>query len=126
MAGGKAKHLFAAKQTAGEGRVEQADHLQAGKAAHPGFQPIQFTGGIGGTDKAADGAASDQIRFDAEAFKGADDADMGPSSGGAAPESEPYAGFTWHDSPPKKGLRGQLTPRVRRRHPAIFRCGCDH
>ena len=63
MAGGDAKYLVTAKQAAGEGRIEQPHDLQAAEAAHPALQLVQFTSGIGGADKAADGAASHQIRL---------------------------------------------------------------
>ncbi len=96
MIGGDAKHLLAAKQAAGEGWIEQADHLQAAEAAHPALQLVQFTGGIGGADKAADGAAGHQVRFDAEPLQRPYDADMRPSTGRAATKSQSHTGFSCH------------------------------
>ena len=93
MAGGDAKHLVTAKQAAGEGRIEQPHDLQAAEAAHPALQLVQFTSGIGGADKAADGAASHQIRLDAQSLQGTDDADVGPSSGRTAARANPRRGF---------------------------------
>lgn len=94
MAGGDAKYLVTAKQAAGEGRIEQPHDLQAAEAAHPALQLVQFTSGIGGADKAADGAASHQIRLDAESLQGTDDADVGPSSGRAAAQGQSQTGFS--------------------------------
>ncbi len=94
MGCGDAEHLVTAEQAAGEGGIEQPHHLQAVEAAYPALQLVQFTGGIGGADEAADGAARHQIRLDAEALQRPYDADVRPSSGGAAAQGQAQAGFS--------------------------------
>ncbi len=71
--------------------VEIAQDFQRIELESEGLQGIKATGGIGRTDKSADGTADNDIGLEAQIPQRLDDADMGPATGRAAAQNKSEA-----------------------------------
>jgi hypothetical protein len=72
--GPKARRIDKAAQR--QVQIEESGDIGTRQGHNPALQPVQISGGIGGTDDGTDRATAYQIRFYADFGQGAQDADM--------------------------------------------------